>query len=110
MDVNFFSTAYDIFLEVEINVNSATRFETEYREFTGETPSVGVGYQHQNNKWGGEYRVYFNSSIDLIDKLAEEDIYVESRDRPYRSSRNYRINNREFFWALINAGYRLGEN
>lgn len=110
MGVNFFSTARDVFLEVEINENTAARFEIKYRKLTGVSPSIGFGYQHQNNKWGGEYRIYFNSSLDLIDKLGEEGIYVESGGRPYRSSRNYRINNKEFFWALISAGYRLGEN
>ncbi len=110
MDVSFFSKARDVLLEVEINENGAIRFETEYRDLTGVKPCIGIGYQHQNNKWGGEYRIYFNSDLDIVDELIDKDIHVESGGRPYRSSRTYRINNREFFWALISSGYRLGEN
>lgn len=110
MDVSFFSDAWDVLLEVEINKSGASRFESEYREITGVTPRIGVGYQHQNNKWGGEFRVYFNADLDVIDELSYNGVHVESGDRPYRSSRKYRINNREFFWSLVNSDYRLGEN
>jgi hypothetical protein len=110
MDVSFFSKVSDVLLEVEINQNGATRFEKEYRDSTGVMPCIGLGYQHQNNKWGGEYRVYFNANLDVVDELEDKGIHVESGDRPYRSSRTYRINNRDFFWSLVSSGYRLGEN
>ncbi|MBQ0762092.1 hypothetical protein [Marinobacter psychrophilus] len=110
MDVNFFSKACDVLLEVEINESGALRFENEYLEITGVAPRIGIGYQYQSNKWGREFRVYFNADLDIIDELVDKDVHVESGDRPYRSSRTYRINNRDFFWSLVNSGYRLGEN
>jgi hypothetical protein len=110
MDVSFFSDAQDVLLEVEINEDGVSRFESEYMEITGVTPRIGVGYQHQNNKWGAEFRVYFNADLDVTDELSDNGVHVESGGRPYRSSRTYRINNREFFWSLVNSGYRLGEN
>lgn len=110
MDVDFFNQATDVFLEVEINPNSAQRFEVRYESICGSRPVLGDGYQHQSNKWGGEFRVYFNCDADLSDEFTSIDVYVEHGARPYRSRWQYRANNQEFFWSLINAGYRLGQN
>jgi len=110
MDTEFFRDASDIVLEIEINPRGALRFENRYEDVTGERPVLGVFYQHQPNKWGMECRVYFNSSKDLSDEFTSLDIYVEEGIRPYRDKWKYRTNDREFFWGLIDQGYRLGEN
>lgn len=111
MDVDFFkNNASDVLLEVEINPDIAAAFENEYAERTGQTPESGPNYQHQPNKWGGEYRIYFNSEHDLLDEFAALKIDVEQGHRPYRGHLKYRVNNQAFFWALVAAGYRLGEN
>lgn len=110
MSVSFFNQASDIFLEVEVNPDSADTFESKYLDITDQRPVLGSSYQHQRNKWGCEVRVYFNSEPELLDDLASADVHVEQGERPYRSRWSYRINDRDFFWSLIHAGYRLGEN
>jgi hypothetical protein len=110
MNTAFFNVATDVVLEVEVNPNGAGRFEERYQAITGESPELGIGYQHQENKWGLEVRVYFNSDVDLSDEFTTIDVHVEQGARPYRQRWVYRVNDREFFWALIDDGYRLGEN
>lgn len=110
MNVGFFSQATDVFLEVEVPQEKAHSFDTEYLKITGTMPVLGPGYKYQSNKWGREVRVYFNAEAELLDDLASIDVYVEQRERPYQTYRTYRINDRDFFWSLIRAGYRLGEN
>lgn len=110
MDIEFFEHAEDVYLEVEANPKSADQFEHRYAALVGVNPAIGRGYQHQPNKWGTEVRVYFNSDIDLSDEFAAIDVYVEHGSRPYRNQWAYRTNDREFFWALVEAGYRLGQN
>lgn len=110
MDIEFFGVATDIVLEVEINPGGASRFESRYGDITGVQPVIGKGYQHQPNKWGMECRVYFNSQQDLADEFTSLDIYVEEGARPYREKWKYRTNDREFFWELVEKGYRLGVN
>ncbi len=110
MNTDFFKDATDVVLEVEVNPDAAARFESRYRAITGSDPKLGVGYQHQPNKWGLEVRVYFNSEVDMSDEFTSIDVYVEQGDRPYRKLWVYRLNDREFFWSLVEAGYRLGEN
>jgi len=110
MDVSFFRAAKDVFLEAEANPSSASRFERKYQDVAGSAPVRGDGYQHQRNKWGTEVRVYFNCDSDLSTDFSNEDVYVERGRRPYRKQWRYRTNDREFFWALVNAGYRLGAN
>lgn len=110
MNIGFFTGATDVVLEVEVNPNAADRFETRYQAITGTLPELGNGYQHQENKWGLEVRVYFNSEVDMSDEFTTIDVHVEQANRPYRKRWVYRVNDREFFWALVDAGYRLGEN
>lgn len=110
MDVDFFSSAKDVVLEVEVNPKGCTNFEGDYALLTGVTPVVGDHYQLQPNKWGRELRVYFNTTEDLSDEFTNIGVYVEEGGRPYRGQWRYRINDREFFWAVVRAGYRLGIN
>lgn len=111
MDIDFFrDSATDVVLEIEVHPNGVNSFEEWYQNTTGHIPELGVGYQHQSNKWGRECRIYFNSNTDLFDEFANIAVAVETGRRPYRSNRIYRVNNCDFFNALISGGYRLGEN
>ncbi|GHC22139.1 hypothetical protein [Aidingimonas halophila] len=110
MNIGFFGQATDVFLEVEVPQKKAQLFEAEYLNITGTMPVLGTGYQYQDKKWGREVRVYFNGEAELLDEFASTDVHVEQGDRPYRSRWAYRINNSDFFWSLVRAGYRLGEN
>ena len=110
MNIEFLDRLNDVFLEVEVNPKGAARFEEQYRDITGEIPTLGNGYQHQPNKWGREVRVYFNSTADLEDDFTSIDVHVEQGNRPYRDEWQYRTNSFEFFWELVRLGYRLGQN
>lgn len=111
MDIKFFTeSANDVLLEVELKPAQATQFEQEYFKKTNVYPTTGSHYQHQHNKWGAEYRIYFNCTGDLNDELSAIGINVEQGARFYNQELKFRVNNREFFWALIGAGYRLGNN
>jgi len=111
MKVDFFKQgATDVFLEVEVPPQRADKFESAYLNIAGEPAVLGTGYQHQPNKWGAEYRIYFNQESDMFDDFANLGIDVEQGARPYRETRKYRVNNEAFFWALVKAGYRLGAN
>lgn len=112
MKLDFFAkNARDVVLEVEVNPSKAASFEEDYRSIAGSAPVLGVGYQHQPNKWGIEPRIYFNSDVDLLDNFAALGISVEVAERrPYRERWKYRVNNSDFFWGLVKSGYRLGEN
>lgn len=110
MNISFFNVATDILLEAEVNPAVKSHFETQYHTLTGDMPTEGEFFQLQPNKWGAELRIYFNCDTDLSDEFSDLDIRVEEGRRPYRSRWRYRINNKEFFWALVTAGYRLGHN
>ncbi len=110
MNVGFFVSAADVILEVEITSTKADAFIARYQRETGNVISPGSHFQIQENKWGGEYRIYFNAEPDLNDEFATLGIDVEQGARPYHQTRIFRVNNMEFFWALIAAGYRIGPN
>ncbi|MBL4832227.1 MAG: hypothetical protein JKY55_20410 [Aliivibrio sp.] len=110
MDIDFFKVAKDVLLEVGVPASKATRFAENYFDATGINISQGPHYQIQQNKWGVECRIYYNSIDDLLDEFQELNIVPESGRRPYHEDRQYRINNIDFFWALVESGYRLGEN
>ncbi|MBC2769496.1 hypothetical protein [Pusillimonas minor] len=111
MDTKFFTqNARDVLLEVEVNPEQADKFEGDYFNATNIRPVAGPHYQQQPNKWGAEYRIYFNCDIDLTDEFENLKIHVEKAERLYREEWECRVNNKEFFWALIDVGYRLGKN
>lgn len=110
-NLDFFKeSASQVFLEVEVNPNKAKEFEGEYHKYTDSYPSLGNGYQIQDNKWGTEYRIYFNAAPDIIEYFKKYGISVEDRKRPYKRSLGFRLNDQNFFWKLVNEGYRLGNN
>jgi hypothetical protein len=111
LNVDFFiQNTNGALIEAEVNPSGAASFEADYLAITGNQPILGVGYQHQTNKWGTECRIYFNCDTDLNDQFSALGIDVEQGARPYRNEWKYRVNNNEFFWALIRAGYKLGRN
>lgn len=111
MNIDFFKKdATDVVLEVEVKPAAAARFESRYQNITGKPPVIGEGYQHQPNKWGLEVRVYFNSKVDMSHEFTTINVHVEEGERPYRDRWDYRLNDSDFFWSLVEAGYRLGEN
>jgi hypothetical protein len=97
----------DLFLEVEATKQKSKEFETMYRERTGLSPIEGSGYQIQPNKWGLEFRVYFNTISGNLDGLSDCDVHIEKGKRPYKSNYIFRINNPGLFWLLVDNGYRL---
>lgn len=110
MKIDFFAKATDVVLEVEVKSEKAGQFEARYKKITGSNPKIGTGYQHQPNKWGEEVRVYFNTAVNMLDDFKSLGVYVEKGARPYRKRWRYRTNDKDFFWSLVEAGYRLGEN
>lgn len=111
MDITFFTNnAKNVLLEAEVHPDKVDQFEEKYLHITGIRPVTGPHYQHQPNKWGIECRIYFNCDTDLTDEFKKLDIRLEKAKRLYREEWKYRVNHNEFFWALICAGYRLGQN
>lgn len=110
MNVTFFNHAQDVILEVELPSAKIPSFNQRYSQMTGDTLQIGPHFQRQENKRSWECRIYFNAEPDLNDEFANIDIAVEQRPRPYHETRAYRVNNVEFFWALVDAGYRVGPN
>lgn len=111
MDIKFFTkNARHVLLEVEVNPNQMDKFKADYFDATEIHPVAGPHYQQQPNKWGTEYRIYFNCDIDLTNEFSKLNIHVEQAERLYREEWKYRVNNKDFFWALIRAGHRLGKN
>ena len=109
MNIKFFKKAKNVLLEAEVNPKQMDAFKSRYEGITGEPISEGNHLQSQPGKWGTECRIYYDGP-DLSDEFNELGINVEIRNSGYGSDRPYRVNNVEFFWALIEAGYRLGEN
>ncbi|WP_374267243.1 hypothetical protein [Zoogloea sp.] len=111
MNISFFpANVTGAYLEAEVHPNGIEQFDADYLQITGEMPVIGRGYQRQPNKWGTECRIYFNCNGDLNDEFAMLGIDVEEGSRPYKQEWRFRVNNNEFFWALVRAGYRLGKN
>lgn len=111
MNVSFFRTnVKGAYLEAEVHPKGVDQFDTDYHQIAGEMPVIGQGYQRQPNKWGTECRIYFNCDSDLNDEFSVLGIDVEQGARPYKQEWRYRVNNNEFFWALIRAGFKLGKN
>ena len=113
MNIDFFiKNATDFFLEVELNPEHAKEFEEKYHSIANEKPILGNGYQHQPNKWGTECRVYFNSKNrnNLNHEFSLLNINIDQGRRAYKDKYMFRVNNNDFFWALVGKGYRLGEN
>lgn len=101
----------NVFLEAEVAPDGQTNFETRYQETTGGTitPGIPPEYQEQQNKWGVECRIYFNSDA-TAEEVRSKGFHVEEA-RPYRDSYRYRINSVKLWWELVeDYSFRLGIN
>ena len=102
-------TGTNVKLEVEVKPTRRPAFLAEYQQRAG-VPADPDYVQSQHDKWGAEYRAYFDASLAEVTSLRQEGFNVEDRTTGYGSDRAWRINKAEFFWALVQQGYRLGEN
>ena len=107
MDVTFFTAASNVLLEVEVAPAGRAAFEARYQAASGTPPADR--YMTIANKWGVECRIYFDAPSSVLDDLAELNLNVNAPPAG-RYAQEFRVNSGEFFWALIDAGYRLGTN
>ncbi|WP_426037003.1 hypothetical protein [Cypionkella sp. TWP1-2-1b2] len=99
----------NLMIECEMPDNKRPRFRTRYHDAAGHAPNEAF-MQTQNNKWGVEYRMYFDAPAAVVDGLRDAGLNVEARTTGYGAERAYRINNEELFWELIARGWHLGLN
>jgi hypothetical protein len=63
----------------------------------------------QDNKWGRELRIYFNSPV-IAAYLRAKRFKVEE-GKGYKSNYKFRVNSKDLWWELVKKyGFRLGEN
>jgi hypothetical protein len=99
----------NLLIECEMPENRKQRFRTRYHAAAGHAPNEAF-MQTQNNKWGVEYRMYFDAPAAIVDGLRDAGFNVEARTTGYGAERAYRINDEELFWELIARGQHLGPN
>lgn len=100
-----------LLLEAEVAPQSQDEFSSRYASATGQDAFATEHCQIQPDKWGIECRIYFDAPDWVVDSLEKLGYHVEDRlGGGYRSDYGYRINNQEFFWHLVEYGYRLGPN
>ena len=104
-----FEGMQNLLIECEMPIAAKPKFRTRFQKIAGEAPDE-QRMLTQENKWGTEYRMYFDASDETIDRLRDEGYHVEPRGTGYGSDRAFRINNEKLFWALIEHGRRLGQN
>jgi len=99
-------------LEAEVHPNRLGSFQTQYLNATGQRVDFGnpPELQEQPNKWGAELRIYFNASSQTVADLVANGFHV-TRPTAYGDQFQYRINNNELWWDLVeNHGYELADN
>ncbi len=100
-----------VLLEAEVAPNVQADFQARYCAATGIniTPGSPPEFQRQQNKWGAECRIYFNSD-DTANQARSQGIHVEV-GRPYHNDYQYRINNVDLWWIIVeDYDFRLGIN
>jgi hypothetical protein len=100
-----------VLLEAEVAPNMQADFQARYRAATGVTviPGNPPEFQSQQNKWGAECRIYFNSQA-AANHFSSKGIQVEV-SQPYHNDYQYRINNVDLWWELVQKyDFRLGVN
>ena len=103
--------ASPVILEAEVAAKALPRFVIRYEAATGVPVSPGSPpeLQLQDNKWGAECRIYFNSDA-VAGAIGALGIHVEE-GRPYRPEFRYRVNNNDLWWELVEAyEFELGNN
>lgn len=101
----------NVLLEAEVSPNVQVDFQNRYHAATGATITPGnpPEFQQQQNKWGAECRIYFNSD-NVASQVRSCGNHVEG-GRPYRDDYQYRVNNTDIWWKLVEEyGFRLGIN
>jgi hypothetical protein len=105
--------SHGLLLQAEVAPGGQSAFEQRYLAATSRNISPGSPrhYQAQMNKWGAELRVYFDDPGMAV-SLAASGLPVEYGRRGYLAGKyRYRVNNNEFWWALVeNHGLRLGSS
>lgn len=106
-----FHAASPVLFEAEVASGAMARFTKRYEDAT--TISVSPGsppeLQRQDNKWGAECRIYFNSD-EVAEVIGALGITVET-GRPYHPEYTYRVNNNDLWWELVEVyGFELGTN
>ena len=99
----------NLLIECEVTSDKAMRLINKYEKTSGRQVDSRF-IKIQNNKWGAEYRMYFDASKSVVDGFRNLGYHIEERVSGYGSDRAYRINSEELFWELIKRGYRLGPN
>ncbi len=96
-------------LDVETHPREQDAFERKYMELAGINPvSDDRNYYvlNQNaDKWGKEMRIYFNGIRNNLPRKLR-DLVVSSRPN---SGYEFRVNNNDFVWRLIEHGFLLGD-
>ncbi|MBV5306027.1 MAG: hypothetical protein J0652_04980 [Desulfobulbaceae bacterium] len=101
----------NVLFEAEVAPTVQAAFQARYYKATGIniTPGNPPEFQRQPNKWGAECRIYFNSD-DAAKQASSKEIHVEG-GRPYHDNYQYRINNVDLWWELVEEfDFRLGFN
>lgn len=103
------SSARTTKLDVETHPRRQQSFETEYRQWTGITPVPDAHnyyvWSPDVNKWGKEMRIYFNGNNNNIPR---ELFNLSVSPRP-GFGYDFRVNNNDFVWDLIEYGFLLGD-
>ena len=124
--IKLYQNFEELFLEVCITDKDRARFEKQYFEKSFTSPVGKEGYldrmlRDQDSAWGIEYRVYFKTSKSwVLDSLKKLGYYVEKNVKNIISPEldkvcpnhgyKLRVANKDFFWQLVDYGYRLGKN
>ncbi|RMF59882.1 MAG: hypothetical protein D6748_05340 [Calditrichaeota bacterium] len=97
-------------LEAECVGSKVADLDREYINRTGNTIQTDGFYTiRESSKWGAELRIYFNCSDEVYEELRNCGFHIES-GQPYNPDYVYRINNNRLWWALVDAGLRIGTN
>lgn len=91
--------------QAEVPPKARATFENKYHEITGHRPVLGNGYfpidaVTDDDKWGAELRINFPARADL-----EFPPTVELRSGANPGT--LRINNNQYWWSLVQVGFRL---
>lgn len=95
-------------LDAELPIKEKTKYESKYHKLTGLIPKPDNKNYYilhdEVDKWGIELRIYFISSGIIPQALNK----MAVQPRP-ATKYTHRINNNEFIWKLIQAGFLLGD-
>lgn len=99
----------EMLIECEMPGRRKPEFRARYGAASGHAPDEAY-MQTQENKFGIEYRIYFNANDEVVEGLGNEGFNVSTSERGYLDQYRCRINSEELFWVLISQGRHLGVN